>query len=149
MAANQTSNQRSGQQTGQRSQGGQQSGQRQGDGQQSQSRGQSQQSGQSGGQSQSSGVYGAVSIMAEEASDYVAQGASQVQECVRDYSGTAVVVSLVAGFGIGLAIGKALSGAHSEPQTWRDRIAAEGLGRRLMDSIESIIPDALAEHFTK
>jgi|tagenome__1003787_1003787.scaffolds.fasta_scaffold20492809_1 hypothetical protein len=146
MAANQTSNQRSGQQTGQRSQSG---------GQQSQSRGQSQHSGQSGGnsggqsQSESSGVYGAMSDMAEQASDYVAEGASQVQECIREYSGTAVVVSLVAGFGIGLAIGKALSSSHSEPQTWRDRIAAEGLGRRLMDSIESIIPDALAEHFTK
>jgi len=143
MAANQTSNQRSGQQTGQRSQG---------NSQQSQSHGQSQhsaQGGNSGGESQSSGMYGAVSSMAEEASDYVAQGASQVQECIREYSGTAVVVSLVAGFGIGLAIGKALSGSHSEPQTWRDRIAAEGLGRRFMDSIESIIPDALAEHFTK
>jgi len=140
MAANQTSNQKSGNQTGQRSQGG---------GHQSQSHGQSQHSGQSGGQSQSSGMYGAVSSMAEEASDYVAQGASQVQECIRDYSGTAVVVSLVAGFGIGLAIGKALSGAHSEPQTWRDRIAAEGLGRRLMESIDSIIPDALSQHFTK
>jgi len=141
MAANQTSNQKhSGQQSGQRSHGG---------GQQSQSRGQTQQAGQSGGQSQASGVFGAVSSMAEEASDYVSEGASQVQECIRDYSGTAVVVSLVAGFGIGLAIGKALSGAHSEPQTWRDRIAAEGLGRRLMESIESMIPDALADHFTK
>jgi hypothetical protein len=141
MAANQTSNQKhSGQQTGQRSQG---------SGQQSQSRGQSQESTQSGGQSQAAGVYGAVSDMAEQASDYVSEGASQVQECIRDYSGTAVVVSLVAGFGIGLAIGKALSGAHSEPQTWRDRIAAEGLGRRLMESIESIIPDALSQHFTK
>src|SRR4051794_22157347 len=144
MAANQTSNQRhGGQQTGQRSQSA---------GQQSQSRGQSQQSGQTGKsseQSQSSGIYGAVSDIAEQASDYVSEGASQVQECIRDYSGTAVLVSLVAGFGIGLAIGKALSGAHSEPETWRDRIAAEGLGRRLMDRIESMIPDALAEHFTK
>jgi len=142
MAANQTSNQQSGHQTGQRSQGGQQShGQPQRSGQQH--------SGQSGAQSQVSGVYEKVSDMAEQASDYVSEGASQVQECIRDYSGTAVVVSLVAGFGIGLAIGKALSGAHSEPETWRDRIAAEGLGRRLMDRIESMIPDALAEHFTK
>src|SRR3954463_95822 len=143
MAANQTSNQQSGHQTGQRSQsGGQQShGHSQRSGQQH--------SGQAGAQSQASGVYEKVSDMAEQASDYVSEGASQVQECIRDYSGTAVVVSLVAGFGIGLAIGKALSGAHSEPETWRDRIAAEGLGRRLMDRIESMIPDALAEHFTK
>jgi hypothetical protein len=130
MAANQTSNQRQGQQSGQRPQHG---------GQESQSR----------GQSQSAGMYETMSDMAEQASDYVALGASQVQECIREYSGTAVVVSLVAGFGIGLAIGKALSSAHSEPQTWRDRIAAEGLGRRLMESIESIIPDALSQHFTK
>ena len=31
----------------------------------------------------------------------------------------------------------------------RYRVAAEGVGRRLMDRIESMIPDALAEHFGK
>jgi len=142
MSSNQTANQRQGgnrSQSGQHQAGQQQGGQHQG-GQQSQSR----------GQSESGGGFGAsVSDLAEQASDYVTQGAEQVQECIRDYSGTAVVVSLVAGFGIGLAIGKALSGSHQEPQTWRDRITAEGLGRRLMDRIEAMIPDALAEHFTK
>jgi len=147
MAAHQTSNQK---QPGNRSQGGQQSQSR---GQTETSRGQSEtsrgQSGSSREQSESTGVYGAVSDMAEQASDYVSQGAAQVEECIREYSGTAVVVSLVAGFGIGIAIGRALSGSHHEPQTWRDRITAEGLGRRLMERIESMIPDALAEHFTK
>src|SRR5690349_2354601 len=107
MATHQTSNQRHGANSGQF-------------GQQSPGRGQTQSSaGKGSREEQSSGMYGAVSSMAEEASDYVAQGASQVQECIREYSGSAVVVSLIAGFGIGLAIGKVLSGSHSQPQSWR------------------------------
>ena len=37
--------------------------------------------------------------MAEQASDYVSDVAKETQECIRDHSGTAVMVSLVAGFG--------------------------------------------------
>lgn len=97
----------------------------------------------------SAGGYGAIGEMAEQASEYVSKTASQTQECIREYSGTAVVVSLVAGFGIGLAIGHALATPRRQPRSWRDRVAAEGFGRRLMDRIEAMVPDALAEHFGK
>lgn len=94
-------------------------------------------------------IYGGIGEMAGQASDYVTQGASQAQECIREHAGTSVAVSLVAGFGVGLLVGHALGASHREPRSWRDRVTAEGFGRRLMERIESIIPDALSEHFGK
>ena len=81
--------------------------------------------------------------MSEQASGYLSRGASQVREMTEDREGTAVLVALTAGFGVGLLIGAALASSHSRPQTWRDRIAAEGLGRRLLERVEGIMPDAL------
>jgi len=98
---------------------------------------------------QSSGQFGSIGEMASQASDYLAESASDAQECIREHSGTSVVVSLVAGFGIGLLIGRAIGASHQEPRSWRDRVTAEGFGRRLIDRIESMIPEALAEQFGK
>jgi hypothetical protein len=98
---------------------------------------------------ESSRAFAAIGDMAEQASDYVSESASEMQECIRERSGTAVAVSLVAGFGIGLLVGRALTKSEQEPRSRRYRAAAEGVGRRLMDRIEAMIPDALAEHFGK
>jgi len=100
-------------------------------------------------QAESSSAYGAVGEMAEQASDYVSESAAEMQECIREHSGAAVMASLVAGFGIGILIGRALSSSHEEPRSRRYRTAAEGVGRRLLDRIEAMIPDTLAEHFGK
>jgi hypothetical protein len=139
MAANQVSNQRN-RQGNSRSQGGQQGGQHQGG-----------QSGHRSGadQGQSSGTYGAIGDMAGQASDYMTQGAEQVQECIREHSGASVMISLVTGFGIGLLIGRAIGMPHEEPRSRRYRTMAESFGTRLMDRIEDMIPDAVAEHFGK
>ena len=98
---------------------------------------------------ESSGAYAAIGDMAEQASDYVSESASDMQECIRERSGTAVAVSLVAGFGIGLLVGRALTKPQQESRSRRYRAAAEGVGRRLMDRIEAMIPDSRAEHFGK
>lgn len=87
--------------------------------------------------------------MADTASGYVTRRASQVRELTRDHEGAAVAMALAAGFGIGLVIGSGLAMSHRKPQSWRDRLTAEGVGRRLLDRIEGIIPDALASHFGK
>jgi len=97
---------------------------------------------------ESSGTFGAIGDIAGQASDYVSESAAEMQECIRERSGTAVIVSLVAGFGVGILIGRALK-SEPEPRSRRYRSAAEGVGRRLMDRIEAMIPDALAEHFGK
>jgi hypothetical protein len=129
MAANQISNQRN-KPTNSRNQGGQ--AQRAGSERQ-----------------ESSSAYGAIGDMAEQASEYVTESAEQVQECIRDHSGASVMVSLAAGFGIGLLIGRAIAAPYQEPRSRRYRAMAEGFGTRLMDRIEAMIPDAVAEHFGK
>jgi hypothetical protein len=132
MAANQVSNQRN-RQTSSRNQGGQQQG-----GQTARRQGSDPE--------ESSGSYGAVGDMAEQASEYVTESAEQVQECIREHTAASVMISLAAGFGIGLLIGRAIAAPYEEPRSRRYRRVAEGFGTRLMDRIESLIPDAVAEH---
>ena len=93
--------------------------------------------------------YGSMGEMAEQASEYVTRGASHVREYARDHGGATVVVALAAGFGIGLAVGRALGIPHRQPRRWRDRVTAEGIGRKFLDRIEGMIPDVLAERFGK
>jgi hypothetical protein len=97
----------------------------------------------------SSSGYGAIGEMAEQASDYVSRGAAQATDFAREHGGATVAVAIATGFGIGLLVGHAIGAPRSQPRRWKDRIAAEGLGRRMLDRIESMIPDALAEHFNK
>ena len=92
-----------------------------------------------------SGARGFAGEMAEGASGYMSRGVSQVREMTRDHEGTAVLVALAAGFGVGLLIGAALASSQSRPRSWKDRIAAEGIGRHLLQRVESLIPEALAE----
>ncbi|MEX2307020.1 MAG: hypothetical protein WD738_05480 [Pirellulales bacterium] len=89
----------------------------------------------------------AANEMGEEVSGYLSRGASQFRDMTRDHEGTAVLVALAAGFGVGLMIGAALASSQRRPRSWTDRIAAEGLGRRLLERAEGLIPDALAERF--
>jgi len=98
---------------------------------------------------ESSSAYGAISDMAEQAQEYVTESAEQVQECIREHSGASVMISLAAGFGIGLLIGRAIAAPYQQPRSRRYRAMAEGFGTRLMDRVEAMIPDAVAEHFSK
>ncbi len=93
-------------------------------------------------------AYQAAGDMAERATDYISQSAAHAQGCIREHSGKSVMVSLVAGFGIGLLVGRALA-KPAEPRLRSYRSAAEGIGRRLIDRIEGMIPETLAEHFGK
>jgi len=98
---------------------------------------------------ESSSAYGAIGDMAGQASDYVTESAEQVQECIREHSAASVMISLAAGFGIGLLIGRAIGTPYQEPRSRRYRATAEKFGTRLMDRIEALIPDAVSEHFSK
>lgn len=77
------------------------------------------------------------------------QGVSQFRELTHDHEGTAVLVALAAGFGIGLTVGCALATSHQRPKSWRDRLSAEGIGRQVLDRLEGMIPDALSEYIRK
>jgi hypothetical protein len=87
--------------------------------------------------------------MAQQASDYLSDSAGQMQDCIRDRPVSSVMVALVGGFGIGLLVGKAISTPQRHPHSRRYREMAEGFGTRLMNRIEALVPDAIADHFGK
>jgi hypothetical protein len=93
-------------------------------------------------------IRGSIGQAAENVSDYVSEGAQEVRhrlrETTRDHEGTAVFVALAVGFGIGVALGTMLA-PDRRRRTWRDRIATEGLGRRILESLENVVPEGLAE----
>jgi hypothetical protein len=66
---------------------------------------------------------------------------------VRNREGSAMLLAMATGLGIGLVIGATLGRSRHHQQTWRDRINMEGFGRSLMDRIEGMIPEAVSEHF--
>jgi len=96
-----------------------------------------------------SGVRNAAGQLADQASEYWSEGREQMQECIRGREGAAVLMAAAAGIGVGLVVGAALGRSHKQQLTWRDRVTAEGFGRRLMERIESMIPDALSDHFSR
>lgn len=76
---------------------------------------------------------------------YLERGKSQIKDIVEDREGRTVLTALVAGLGLGILVGTALSG--SRKSKWSDRIAAEGIGRRLMESVDKYLPDALSDRY--
>jgi hypothetical protein len=87
-----------------------------------------------------------VGEMRDEVAEYYSQGTERFSDMTRGHEGQAVLIALAAGFGVGLVIGCSLATASRRPQTWTERVMAEGLGRRIMDRVERMMPEALAEH---
>jgi hypothetical protein len=113
-------------------------------------------SGSSKGESGKAGIQKAtaqagqkLSDMRDEVSDYMSHGAERLGTLTRGHEGQAVLVALAAGFGIGFVIGCALVSGNQRPKTWSDRLLSEGLGRRLLERVERMVPETLAEHFSR
>jgi hypothetical protein len=85
--------------------------------------------------------------MRDEVADYYSQGTERFGEMTRGHEGQAVLIALAAGFGVGLVIGCSLATASRRPHTWTDRMMGDGFGRKIMDRVERMLPEALAEHF--
>jgi hypothetical protein len=87
--------------------------------------------------------------MADQASEYWSQSQECMRDMVRDREATTVLMAAAAGLGVGLVIGAAVGRSHRQQLSWRDRVTAEGFGRRLMARLEQLVPEALSEHFGK
>jgi hypothetical protein len=87
-----------------------------------------------------------LSHMRDEVAGYVSQGTEQFGRMTRGHEGQAVLVALAAGFGIGFVIGCSLVTANRRPRTWRERMMAEGFGRKIMDRVETMLPEIVSEH---
>jgi hypothetical protein len=81
----------------------------------------------------------------EEGGGYVAQTTERVRSMARGREGRIVVAALASGFAIGAAIGCVIAASHQRKTTWADRLACEGLGRRLLDRIGSALPESITE----
>jgi hypothetical protein len=87
----------------------------------------------------------------DDESNYFSRRATELRdemdECIRGHEGSALLVSLAVGLGVGVLIGTAIMASRRRPTSWRDRITAEGIGRKFLDRVESMIPEALSERF--
>jgi ElaB/YqjD/DUF883 family membrane-anchored ribosome-binding protein len=82
---------------------------------------------------------------AEEVSSYVSERAGEmrdhVQESVRGREGTVVFVAMAVGLGIGVLVGTTLAAPRRRSPTWRDRFMAEGVGQRVLERLEDMLPE--------
>jgi hypothetical protein len=89
------------------------------------------------------------SMNREEGEDEGFAYVSQIRDFTYENPGTAVLVALGAGLGIGLLIGISVGMPQSRPKSLRERLLAEGLGRRLLEHAEGWLPDVVADRLNR
>ena len=82
---------------------------------------------------------------ADDEGGYLAHATSRVRELTHQREGRVVIAALATGFAIGAAIGVVIAGSRQRQQTWSDRLACEGLGRRMLDRLSSMVPDSITD----
>jgi hypothetical protein len=95
----------------------------------------------------------AASTLAEDEDDddeeqsALVQRASALRETARQHEGSVVVTALVTGFSLGLFLGGLL--VHSKMRghwpDWPDRNSLQATGRRLLNQVESHIPESIRD----
>jgi hypothetical protein len=85
----------------------------------------------------------------EEEHGYLQQASERVRNLAYQREGRVVVAAIASGFAIGILIGGVIASSRGRKETWTDRLACEGLGRRLLDRIGSSLPDSITERFTR
>ncbi len=72
----------------------------------------------------------------------------KVSHYVSDHPDESILTAFAAGAAIGLIIGLTMGeSSSSSSRSWRDRRVAEGLGNRLMESLDSLLPDSVTGAF--
>lgn len=72
----------------------------------------------------------------------------EVNRLTAENPASSVLVAFGIGLGVGVALGSILAGplTHSPTFTERTELAAEKLGRQIMDAIAGVLPESLAKH---
>jgi hypothetical protein len=83
----------------------------------------------------------------EDHSGYLERASDCVRQFTRQREGRVVVAALASGFAIGAAIGCLIASSRERKPSWTDRLACEGLGRRLLDRLGDAVPESIAERF--
>lgn len=81
----------------------------------------------------------------EEETGYVERANACVREYTRQREGRVVMGALASGFAIGVLIGGVIASSRERKTSWTDRLACEGLGRRLLDRLGSAVPESISE----
>ncbi|QDT01107.1 hypothetical protein [Adhaeretor mobilis] len=84
---------------------------------------------------------------AQRAQQYLQRGVSQVREMAKDNLGKTIFTALGAGFALGFILTQ--SSRRSSSSSWTDRIAAEGLGRKILGQLDGVLPDAVSNRLRK
>jgi len=81
---------------------------------------------------------------------FMTSAVSRSQDMVSQHPVSTALVVFGVGLGIGVALGSLLSGAATPPPSFGQRaeLAAEKLGRQMLDAINGILPDAITRHYT-
>lgn len=81
----------------------------------------------------------------DQITECVSQGTERFGQMTRGHEGQAAMIALAAGFGIGLVIGCSLASGGRRSRSWTDRLTAEGIGRKFMERVESVLPEMVSE----
>ena len=78
----------------------------------------------------------------------VAHAVAKPEGLVSDYPLSSVLVVFGIGLGVGVALGSILGGPMTTPPSLvqRTELAAEKLGRQMLDAIASALPKSLSKH---
>ena len=78
----------------------------------------------------------------------VARAVTKANGMVSDYPLSAVLLVFGMGLGVGVALGCMLGGPVLPPPSFgkRTELAAEKLGRQMLDAIAGVLPESLAKH---
>lgn len=80
----------------------------------------------------------------EDWQHYAAQRLDRAQDLVRDNAGRSLMIAFGTGMGLGILLGCAMSDSQRSSR-WIDRSTAERLGRRFLDKVESMMPNAISD----
>lgn len=73
---------------------------------------------------------------------------AKAESCVSDYPVSSVLLVFGIGLGVGVAIASILASSAASPPSFGQRaeIAAEKLGRQMLDAMACVLPQSLAKH---
>jgi len=79
---------------------------------------------------------------------FMTSAVSRSQDMIGQHPMSTALVVFGVGLGIGVALGSLLSGAAATPPSFGQRaeLAAEKLGRQMLDAISGILPDSITRH---
>lgn len=85
---------------------------------------------------------------AERASAAMGGAMERVEGTVEHWPFSSVATAFGVGLGLGVLLGCALAEQSRPAHHWYDQLSAERVGRNILDSLSSVLPDSLAKRMS-